>query len=159
MSESDDDARLPPCGLYVTRAPIGGVPAGRLVYFHDHGDPGPGVYLPTRWVANKARFDAPGQLLPAREDARSLEALPSEGFYRVAEPFHCCEKKCRRFEGELLVQLGYDGAATPILFVPELTEGVIGVPDRGTRIDRDRIAHLTPLRVTVATPPRDRTFH
>ncbi|AKF05210.1 hypothetical protein [Sandaracinus amylolyticus] len=153
------DSPLPPCGLYVTRAPIGSVPAGRLVYFHDHGDPGPGVYLPTRWVANKARFDAPGTLLPSREHAVHLEPLPHEGFYRVADAFFCCEKRCRRFENDLLVQLGYDGAGTPILFVPEMSDGAIGVPDRGTKIDRDRIAHLAPLRVQVASAPRDRTFH
>ena len=128
------DRRLPPCGLYVTRAPIANVPAGRLVYFHDHGDPGPGIYLPSRWVANRARFDQPGTVLPSPEDASNLEPLPHEGFYRVGEPFHCCAKKCRLFEADLLVQLGYDGAATPILFIPEMADGAIGTPDRGTKI-------------------------
>ena len=155
----DAETKLPPCGLYVTRGAIGAVPAGRLVYFHDHGDPGPGVYLPTSWVANKARFDAPGVTLPSPEAALSLEALPLEGFYRVTESFTCCEKSCRTFERDLLVQLGYDGAATPILFVPEMIDSSIGVPDRGTRIDRDRIARLAMLRVAVALATPDRTFH
>lgn len=153
------DRRLPPCGLYVTRAPIANVPAGRLVYFHDHGDPGPGIYLPTRWVANRARFDQPGTVLPSPEDAANLEPLPHEGFYRVGEAFHCCAKKCRLFEADLLVQLGYDGAANAILFIPEMSDGAIGTPDRGTKIDRDQIAHLAPLKVAVASQPRDRTFH
>ena len=150
---------LPPCGLYVTRRAIGSVPAGRLVYFHDHGEPGPGIYLPTSWVANKARFDAPGVTLPSAEAAQDLEALAVEGFYRVTKSFTCCDKNCRRFDPDLLVQLGYDGAATPILFVPEMVDGAIGVPDRGTRIDHDRIANLALLRVAVASQPRDRTVH
>ncbi|MFO0695336.1 MAG: hypothetical protein U0230_17365 [Polyangiales bacterium] len=152
-------AELPPCGLYVTRAPIGTVPAGRLVYFHNHGDPGPGIYLPTRWVANGARFEQPGVLLPAPEAARSLEPLPAEGYYRVVEAFECCPNRCRRFESELLVQLGYDGAGTPIVFLPEVHDGVIRVPEMGTRIDRDRLAHLAPLKVAVTPPPDDRTWH
>jgi hypothetical protein len=150
---------LPPCGLYVTRAAIASVPPGRLVYFHDHGDPGPGLYLPTRWVANEARFEQPGTLLPSPDDAAHLSPLAEQGWYRVVEAFECCDKKCRRFERELLVQLGYDGAATPILFVPELVDGAIGVPDRGTRIDVSRIALLARIRVAVARPAVDRTVH
>lgn len=150
---------LPPCGLYVTRAPIGSVPAGRLVYFHDHGDPGPGLYLPTRWVANEARFERPGVLLPSPEHARHLEPLPPQGWYRVREGFACCERACRRFEAELLVQLGYDAAGSPILFVPELVDGAIGVPDRGTRIDRARLDKLARLRVHVGRSASGPTAH
>lgn len=150
---------LPPCGLYVTRAAIGTVPAGRLVYFHNHGDPGPGVYLPTRWVHNTARFEQPGELLPGPEAARSLEPLLAEGFYRVVEAFECCPNRCRNFERELMVQLGYDGSGSPILFLPELVEGGLRVPDRGSRVDRDRLRHLSPLRVAVATPASDQTLH
>lgn len=144
---------LPPCGLYLTLAPIGSVPAGRLVYFHNHGNPGPGVYLPSSWKANRARFEARGHLLPDPSAAQHLEALPAEGFYRVAEPFECCEKRCRRFEPEMLVQLGYDGAGRAILFVPQLSGSDFGVPMTGTRIDRDRLAHLVQLRVAVVDTP------
>lgn len=140
-------SELPPCGLYVTLAPVASVPAERLVYFHNHGDPGAGLYLPTRWVANKARFEDPGVLLPDASDASKLERLPSEGFYRVAESFYCCARHCARFETELFVQLGYDAAATPILFLPELADRSIGIPEQGTKIDRDRIAHLIPMRI------------
>ena len=37
---------LPACGLYRTLLPIGDLEAGRLVYFHNHGNPGAGVYFP-----------------------------------------------------------------------------------------------------------------
>lgn len=146
-------SELPPCGLYVTRAAIGSVPAGRLVYFHNHGEPGPGVYLPVSWKGNRARFEARGHLLPDLALVKQLEPLPSEGFYRVAEPFHCCEQRCRRFETNALVQLGYDGSGRAILFLPELVDAQMALPTTGTRIDRDRLAFLQPLRVTITDTP------
>lgn len=154
-------ADLPPCGLYVTRAPVGEVPAGRLVYFHNHGDPGPGIYLPTRWVGNTARFEQPGTLLPSPDAAASLEAVSPEGYYRVVASFTCCEKNCRTFEAEQLVQLGYDGAGTAILFVPSVIDGAISVPVSGSRIDRDRLRHLALLRIPNASVSAvdDRTLH
>ena len=47
---------LPPCGLYRTTTKIGDCEADRLVYFHNHGDPGPGFYFPEKWVKNRAQF-------------------------------------------------------------------------------------------------------
>lgn len=129
------------------------------MYFHNHGDPGPGVYLPTRWVGNAARFEQPGVLLPGPEAERALEPLRPEGFYRVVETFECCSNRCRSFEKDLFVQLGYDAAATPILFAPEIVEGAIRVPERGSRVDGDRLARLAPLRIPSATPANDRTLH
>ena len=147
-----DDA-LPPCGIYLTTAAIGTVPAGRLVYFHNHGDPGPGIYLPSRWEGNRARFEARGHLLPTPDHVRHLEKLPREGFYRVAETFHCCAQKCRRFEPDALVQLGYDGSGQALVFTPQWTHGALAIPERGTRVDRDRIASMSPLRVHIADTP------
>ncbi len=141
---------LPPCGLYRTRADIGGIPSGRLVYFHNHGDPGAGLYLPSGWKGNRARFANNGMTLPDASAARHLAPLPAEGFYRVAEPFFCCEKHCRRFEVETLVQLGYDGGGQALLFSPELVDGLLGVPDRGTRVDDDALPRLRALKVAVS---------
>lgn len=145
------DVALPPCGLYRTLAAIGEVPEDRLVYFHNHGDPGPGVYLPERWVQNRAVFHPRGHTLADPSVASFLEPLEPEGFYRVRETFHCCDQRCREFQPEMLVQLGYDAAATPILFVPEITPGGFGIPERGTRIDPSRIALLARLRVPVTS--------
>src|SRR6185436_5605612 len=101
---------LPPCGLYRTKKQLGdAVPAGRLVYFHNHGDPGPGVYLPSGWSANRARWHDRGTPIPDPVWAETLQPLAPEGLYRVRETFTCCEKNCRSFEPELLVQLGYNG--------------------------------------------------
>ncbi len=140
---------LPPCGIYRTRSAIGSIPAECLVYFHNHGDPGPGLYLPSAWKGNRARFDSKGVLLPDEAAAEALEPLPAEGFYRVVEPFHCCEKHCRLFSEDMLVQLGYDGSAVPILFVPEIIDGQLAIPERGTRVDVGAFARIAPLKVSV----------
>ena len=141
---------LPPCGLYRTLAPIGSIPGGRLVFFHNHGDPGPGLYLPAGWEHNRVKLQAKGSLLPSPDDVRLLEPLPPQGFYRVTEAFHCCDKRCREFQPELLVQLGYDAQGRAILFVPELVDGQLAVPERGNAIEHanfDRLRRLA-LRET-----------
>jgi hypothetical protein len=143
----DSSGVLPPCGLYRTSSAIGDVSAGRLVYFHNHGDPGPGLYFPERWTANRAQFSPNGTTLPTVFDPSALVALPAEGFYRVAAAFFCCDKRCMKFEPEAFVQLGYNGAGNALLFVPELSGGAIAVPDRGTLINEAALAHLTLLRV------------
>src|ERR1700746_1559639 len=112
-------SNLPPWGVYRTAKPIAGVEAGRLVYFHNHGNPGPGIYVPERWHANRAQFAANGVTLPEGFDVRALQPLLAEGFYRVTAAFYCCEKKCVQFEPDAFVQLGYNGNAKALLFVPE----------------------------------------
>ncbi len=156
---------LPPCGLYRTTRDLGEVPAGRLVYFHNHGEPGPGVYPPERWEHNRARFAERGFTLPEpyAASARALEPLPAEGFYRVVRPFHCCDKECTLFEADTLVQLGYDGAGEAILFVPELTAAGMNLPARGSRVASDRFRSLALLKVmeapTAGQAPGPRTGH
>ncbi|MBI5543662.1 MAG: hypothetical protein HY901_07245 [Deltaproteobacteria bacterium] len=151
---------VPPCGLYRTRAALGDhVPAGRLVYFHNHGEPGPGIYLPSGWKLNHASFHARGTPLPSPEWAANLEPLPAEGLYRVREPFTCCKRGCRTFEADLLVQLGYDATARPLLFVPEWTDAGLAIPETGTPLDPDRLGALAKLRVSQAHLPSDLEPH
>lgn len=142
---------LPPYGLYKTTRALGDhVPAGRLVSFHNHGSPGPGVYLPSGWSANRASFHQNGHNVD-EAFARTLEPLPPEGLYRVAEPFTCCEKNCRTFERDLLVQLGYDGDARAIVFVPEWTAAGLALPQTGSIVDPPRLARLAALKVPKAS--------
>jgi hypothetical protein len=141
--------QLPPCGLYRTTGQVGPIPAGRLVYFHNHGDPGPGLYLPASWHRNRMRLEERGTLLPSPQDVRLLEPLPPEGFYRVTTPFHCCAQRCRLFEADLLVQLGYDAAGQAIVFVPEIVDGMLAAPEQGSRIDHDQLPNLKLLKVAV----------
>jgi hypothetical protein len=147
---------LPPCGLYRTTREVAGVPKDRLVYFHNHGEPGAGLYLPSGWKANRAQFAARGYTLTdPNEDVTALSALAAEGFYHVVESFHCCEKQCRVFETDTFVQLGYNGAAAAILFVPELHDGAVRIPERGTRVDEDRVDKLRLLKLAVPRTPSD----
>ena len=139
--------KLPPCGLYRTTGPIGAIPAGRLVYFHNHGEPGPGLYLPSGWKANQVELQTRGVLLPTPEDVHLLEPLPPEGFYRVTDAFHCCAQRCRSFEPEQLLQLGYNGNGEAIAFVPELVDGMLAIPTQGSRIEHANFANLKLLKV------------
>ncbi len=142
--------QLPPCGLYRTTAPVGSIPAKRLIFFHNHGDPGPGVYLPESWKGNRVQLQKKGTLLPSPEDVRNLEPLPPEGFYRVVESFHCCEKKCRQYEVEHLVQLGYNGSGQALLFIPEFVDAMLAIPERGQAIDHENLSRLKYLKVPVS---------
>jgi hypothetical protein len=145
MTEPDDKI---PCGLYrTTRAIPDGVPANALVYYHNHGDPGPGVYQPRDWRNNQAIFHERGTTVPDAAYEQTLVPLPVEGFYRVVEGFHCCEQSCTFFEQDQLVQLGYNGDADPILFVPKQIEGALSVPSTGTKIDHERLSKITLLKV------------
>lgn len=146
-------ATLPPCGVYRTTAPLEGhVPAGKLVFFHNHGDPGPGVYLPSGWTLNQAQWHDTGHTIPSPEWAETLAALPAEGLYRVREAFTCCAKQCRTYEADLLVQLGYDAEAQPLLFLPEWTDVGLAIPEMGVPIDQDRLRCLAALKVVESEP-------
>lgn len=148
-----DSTPLPPCGVYVTTAPIGEVPAGRLVYFHNHGNPGPGIYLPRGWELNRAQWHPTGTTLPDEASASTLEPLPAEGLYVVREPFHCCDKRCREFTVDQLVQLGYQGTGQALLFEPRWVGARLELPTQnGNKVDRARLAKLTQLRVPTAQP-------
>jgi len=138
---------LPPCGLYRTLKPIADLPAGRLVYFHNHGNPGPGVYFPEKWTANRAHFSPKGMTLPTPFDPGWFQPLPREGFYRVTSAFHCCAKRCTEFQPDQFVQLGYNGTGRALLFVPELADGAIAIPGRGVLIDDDVLPNLVALQV------------
>jgi hypothetical protein len=140
-------SELPPCGLYRVVKPIAEIPAGRLVYFHNHGDPGAGVYFPERWNSNRAQFSPRGTTLPTTWDTRALKPLPVEGFYRVSRAFFCCEKKCVRFEPDQFVQLGYNGAGQGLLFQPEVTTAGISVPERGSLVDDTAFDSLVKLTI------------
>lgn len=141
------DTKLPPCGIYKTLQAIGSVPEGRLVYFHNHGNPGPGVYLPAGWKQNRAHFQPGGTTLPHVSDASALEALAPEGLYAVREPFHCCAKQCVAYTPGMLVQLGYQGTAQALLFVPRWVDGRLTLPEQGNAVDAGVVAKLQRLDV------------
>jgi len=151
---------LPPCGLYRTTQNVIGIPAGRLVYFHNHGEPGAGLYLPERWSENRAVWQSRGHTLPDDAAAQQLSPLPPEGLYAVRDTFHCCSRQCVRYEANQLVQLGYDGEATPLLFIPEFSSRGLGFPEQGNKLDLASLGKLTLLKVAQgAEVPRDKFVH
>ncbi len=153
-------ATHPPCGLYRTTRPLGELPPSRLVFFHNHGDPGPGIYLPTGWNLNRVEWHAQGTTVLDPDWSSTLEPLLAEGLYSVHTAFACCGKNCVQFRAGQLVQLGYDGQATPILFVPEWSTRGLGFPAHGSRLDGDRLANLSLLTVARgAESPRETMLH
>ena len=144
---------LPACGIYRTTADIEGIPPGRLVYFHNHGEPGPGLYLPEEWIHNRARFGNRGRVLKDPALAHTLEPLLAEGLYHVTEPFTCCAKECRTYAVATLVQLGYNATAAPIIFLPQWSPDGLMFPERGHTVAAEKLDHLAAL--IVAHAPRD----
>ena len=65
----------------------------------------------------------------------------------MTREFYCCEKKCTKFETEAFVQLGYNGNATPLVFMPQLGANGISIPDRGSVVDEHTLANLQPLKL------------
>ena len=110
---------LPDCGLYRTTKPLpeheAAVPAGTLVYFHNHSDSGlPVVIAPEHNILNRWHFHGAGIPFRGLSWADSLVKLPAEGFYML--------RKALSFEGgewpkAALVQLGYTEPGDPILFI------------------------------------------
>ena len=69
----------------------------------------------------------------------------------MREAFSCCSKRCRTYDAGLLVQLGYDGEARPLLFVPEWTDVGMRFPTEGLKFEPENQPRLEAL--TVSTPP------
>jgi hypothetical protein len=151
-----------PCGIYKTTQQLEGIAPGRLVYFHNHGDPGPGVYLPVRWNQNRAVWQDRGTTASEAWIA-TLQPLPAEGLYKVREEFFCCVNRCRRYEAGSLVQLGYDGDAQGLLFVPEWTDAGMRFPVDGLKFEAVNVPRLELLKVNDAPPapgtPRSPLLH
>ena len=106
---------LPDCGLFRTTKPLpeheAEVPAGVLVYFHNHSDSGlPVVIVPDHNVHNRWHFHGAGIPFRGLSWADSLVQLPAEGFYML--------RKALTFDGgewpkAALVQLGYTQVGRP----------------------------------------------
>jgi hypothetical protein len=144
---------LPECGLYRTTQALPGhedeVPAGLLVYFHNHSDSGlPQVVLPDHCMHNRWHFHGPGVVFRSLAWAASLHRVPSQGFYFLKEDLV--------FDGgswpkHTLVQLGYTRRAEPIIFIGQeraaLEENDLFFSDKGVRIDPEVLDILVPLTV------------
>jgi hypothetical protein len=146
---------LPDCGLYRTTKPLAGheeqVPAGILVYFHNHSDSGlPTVLTPDHNVLNRWHFHGPAIEFRGLSWASTLQKMPEEGFFTL--------KKELAFDGgtwprNALVQLGYTRAGDPILFMARvrarLDENDLFFSDKGLKITRDQLSLLDRANVFI----------
>jgi hypothetical protein len=149
---------LPDPGLYRTTQPYPGhedaFPAGVLVYLGQPQNGGvkfvvrPGQNRNNRWF-----WGDPTTPLRSPSWAKSLRALPSEGFYTLPESIDF--ESGGRWLKNAIVQLGYNESGQGILFVAEQREAdttnALYFSDRGLMIDDgllDRLvwAPILPVR-------------
>lgn len=144
---------LPDCGLYLTTKPLPGhedrVPAGTIVYFHNHSDSGlPSVLPPDHNIFNRWHFHGPSIEFRGLSWADTLKKLAAEGFYTLKREF--------AFDGGsypkgALVQLGYTQAGDPILFIGRVRAGMqendLFFSDKGVKITREQLSLLEPAPV------------
>jgi hypothetical protein len=146
---------LPACGLYRTTKPLpeheAAIPAGSMVYFHNHSDSGlPVVIVPDHNILNRWHFHGAGIPFRGLSWADTLIKLPPEGFYML--------RKGLDFEGgswpkATLAQLGYTKTGDPILFIAQqrasMAENDLFFSDRGVGISREQLAILEQVSIFV----------
>jgi hypothetical protein len=155
------------CGLYrATKALPGNedkVPAGTLVYFHNHSannGPLPSVIPPDHNIHNRWHFHAEGSIENIRSPSwvESLEKMPDQTFYTLRRELP--------FDGGswpkgAIVQLGYNRTAEPILFIARvrttLAENDLFFSDKGVGIKREQLSILEPA--VIYAEPGDGSEH
>ena len=130
-----------PCGIYRTAQAMPGkeeqVPAGRLIYYHNHSEQGPGIILmPSKNTNNKWSFHTRGYLVESDDYVKTLQPLPKEGFYILRANLSVGEGFLPE---RSLVQLGYNPQGDPILFPGKRTGNSIEFPLRGAGFKSDSI--------------------
>ena len=90
---------------------------------------------------------------------REPGATPGRGPLSRPRSLHLLRQGLPDLRGGLLVQLGYNGPAEPILFVPEWTSAGLSFPTTGTLVARERLEKLVSLKVDEREEPTaDRAF-
>lgn len=150
---------LPPCGLYRTTKALPdneeAVPAGGLVYFHNHSDSGlPVVIAPDHNILNRWHFHGAGVPFRGLSWADSLVKLPAEGFYSLRKQL---DWDGGSWPKSTLLQLGYTRVGEPILFIGQvrasLVENDLWFSDKGVGITRDQLGLLEPLQIYAEPAP------
>ena len=158
MSEKEskkEAGKYPDCGLYKTTAACPGheeqIPAGRLIYFHNHSEQGdPIMLLPSSNKHNLWTFHSHGTLTQDQGYLSTLTPLLKEGFYQLKRHLHVGEKVLPE---ATLVQLGYNTKGEPILFIAKRVDNSLVFPDKGVRFENENIfAELEPAGFSVYQP-------
>lgn len=157
-------APLPDCGLYRTGTALAAhaeeVPAGILVYFHNHSEQGaPLVLTPHANHDNRWQFHERGWLV--RGDPAflaGLTALKPQGLYVVRGHVHISREDL--LPERSLVQLGYDRNARTILFPGRMEGNAIRFPERGYGFDDSAVQKaLEPVDFRLPEPPPTDELH
>jgi len=127
-------SQLPNCGLYQTGAALPGneegVPAGILVYFHNHSDQGPAMVLtPHDNEHNRWRFHERGWSVEEPDFIEAMVPLKPEGLYVNSEHIHISREEI--IPERMLIQLGYNRGGDSILFVGRFEANTIAFPSQG----------------------------
>lgn len=133
---SSAPGKLPPCGLYSTTKALPGkeewVRERLLVYYHNHSQQGPPLLLlPSVNTQNRWSFHEKGYLIRDPGFSETLVALKDEGLYVLTEPIYLSRDEF--IPEETLVQLGYNRAGDPILFLAKFNDNVITFPNSGLK--------------------------
>jgi hypothetical protein len=141
-------SNLPPCGIYKTRVALSGkdewVRENLLVYFHNHSQQGPPlVLLPAANSHNRWTFHDKGYLVKDDEFAPGLLELLPEGYYILNEAIFLSHDES--IPPQTLVQLGYNRAADPILFLSQFDDNTIHFPANGLKCTLEIFDLLRPV--------------
>jgi len=131
-----EDSDLPACGLYKTTKPLPNkeqwVREDLLVYFHNHSQQGPPLLLlPSTNQDNRWSFHDKGYLIRDEEYVDTLISVEDEGFYILTEPLYLSDDEF--IPERTLVELGYNRAAEPILFMGKFEKNAIEFPESGLK--------------------------
>lgn len=154
---------LPDPGLYRTTQAMPGheeeIPEGVLVYVgQSQNGGGRFVVRPNENRRNRWFWREPTTPLRSAAWARTLRALPSEGFYTLPETLEF--ENGGRWVKNALVELGYDQTGRGIVFVGEWREdsdeNALYFSDRGLLVNDDLLGRLIwapilPTRLKPAT--------
>ncbi len=149
---------LPPCGVYRTSRPLPGkeewVRENLLVYFHNHSQQGPPLLLlPATNNNNRWQFHDKGYLIRDPGFAQTLEPLMEEGLYVLTEPIYLSRDEF--IPEETLVQLGYNRAGDPILFLGKFVENQVVFPSSGLKCTPEIFDMLKPVNFRLPGYTRD----
>ncbi|MFT7622853.1 MAG: hypothetical protein ACI9WU_002028 [Myxococcota bacterium] len=155
---------LPSCGLYRTGRSLAGheeaVPAGALIYFHNHSDQGPPLVLAaTTNTNNKWTFSDRGWLAEDAGFVRELIPLKREGLY-VVSGRHLHLNREQILPEKSLVQVGYNRRGDTILFPAKFEANGIQFPERGFRFESpDVLQQLVGVNFVVPKAKAERVLH
>lgn len=114
------------------------------------------ILLPATNANNRWSFHDKGYLIRELGYIDSLQPVKDEGFYVLKEPIYLSRDEF--IPEETLVQLGYNRAADPILFLAKFNDDSILFPNSGLKCTAEIFDMLSEVNFRVPNHMRD-PFH